>query len=91
MSLKDELIAARAKTYNSRKWSDIEQDLHVLRQHYGDTDRKWKVVRSDFHGGGVISHHRTATAALLRARSERMSDCICGCADVVPAEPIKCE
>lgn len=45
----------------------------------------WLVVRTAFHGGGIVSRHRyerTANAAALRYASKH---CECGCAGVVAA------
>lgn len=44
------------------------------------------VVRTAFHGGGVVSRHRTREAAERAAARYRRGDCTCGCAQVIPAE-----
>ncbi len=87
MSLKSELAAAKSQSFNSAKWGEIEDCLRDLLENHGDIESKWCVVRTAFHGGGVVSTHRTATAAILKARSYR-SDCTCGCCDVVRADQV---
>lgn len=87
-SLKNELIDAKAQAFNSKKWSDVEDSLRILIDEHGNIECRWAVVRTAFHGGGVVSRHKTATAAILKARSGR-SDCSCGCFAVVPESEIE--
>lgn len=47
-------------------------------------DYNFAVVRTTFHGGGVVSRHVAFDYALKAARADRVSDCACGCADVFP-------
>jgi hypothetical protein len=42
------------------------------------------LVATAFHGGGIISRHRSEAAAERAAARWRMSDCTCGCCGVVP-------
>jgi len=44
---------------------------------------KYVLVRTQFHGGGVVSSHRSLAAAEIAQRKYRSSDCTCGCACVV--------
>lgn len=45
----------------------------------------YRVYRTAFHGGGLISAHRTKAAAERAARRARgRTDCTCGCFKVVP-------
>lgn len=87
MSLKAELIAAKAQSFNSRKWSDVVDCLQDLLEQHGDVNGNWAVVRTAFHGGGLISTHKTATAAILKARSMR-SECACGCSVIERADAV---
>ena len=43
----------------------------------------YRVFRTKFHGGGLISRHATESAAEKAARSHKIGDCKCGCAVVV--------
>ena len=43
------------------------------------------VVRTSFHGGGVVSRHRTLERAALALLAYRSDNCTCGCAEIVPA------
>jgi len=50
----------------------------------------YRVYRTQFHGGGLLSRHATMAAAESAVRREKNSGCICGCAVVVgpgQAEP----
>ena len=87
MMLRTELIEAKSKEFNSRKWSEVSDDLQALLYEHGNIECRWAVVRTAFHGGGVVSKHKSATAALLKARSGK-SDCTCGCFTVIPASKI---
>ena len=49
---------------------------------------RYAVVLAAFHGGGVVSWHRTREAAERRARRKRMADCVCGCTHVVRVEDL---
>ncbi len=43
----------------------------------------YRVFRTKFHGGGLISRHATEVAAQTAVRRHKISDCKCGCAVVV--------
>jgi hypothetical protein len=49
----------------------------------------WLLVRTSFHGGGIISQHRTEKAAKRaagrdgRERDRLFGHCECGCAGVI--------
>ena len=45
---------------------------------------KFAVVRTAFHGGGVVSYHTSLAAAERAERSETDSSCCCGCCGIVP-------
>lgn len=49
-----------------------------------EKNAQFAVVRTAFHGGGVVSYHKTLHAAELSARRARVGRCCCGCAYVVP-------
>jgi len=45
------------------------------------------LVKTQFHGGGLISRHATLEAAEKAAKKWSVPGCTCGCCDVVtPAE-----
>lgn len=44
--------------------------------------QQYIVVRTQFHGGGKISEHRTLAGA-EKARRRYIGECTCGCARVV--------
>ena len=46
-------------------------------------DARYAVVRSAFHGGGLISLHKSFFQALRSLRKSKFSDCQCGCAGIV--------
>ena len=69
----------------SASLQNLRQDLRELREEYGmDCVGPWQVVATRFHGGGVISAHRSILAAARAARKWKISDCTCGCCGVVP-------
>lgn len=45
---------------------------------------KFAVVRTAFHGGGIVSLHMSAKQAIKRAIRECTPGCMCGCAEVFP-------
>jgi len=47
---------------------------------------KYYVVRTAFHGGGIVSRHLSRERAEAAARRYRAKDCICGCAGVFSDE-----
>lgn len=48
-------------------------------------DKMYRVYRTNFHGGGLLSRHRTRAAADKAAQRRASSECTCGC--VVVIEP----
>ena len=79
-------LAEEHKLAKSAQWHDLAWELDQLAETYGwDAVGPWLVVRTAFHGGGQISHHRSAMRALTRARREGAADCSCGCAGVLLA------
>ena len=73
-----------------RDWAIIES-LRDLARAYGlDATGRWTVVENDFHGGDVISTHRSPLAAIRAARSRNCGhddECSCGGARVeLPAD-----
>lgn len=49
-----------------------------------ENNARFAVVKTAFHGGGVISYHYSADQADRAARKFRQPDCSCGCCRVVP-------
>ena len=45
---------------------------------------RFAVVKTAFHGGGVISYHRSITEALKADKKFSSGTCICGCCRVIP-------
>jgi hypothetical protein len=45
---------------------------------------KYAVVRTAFHGGGVVSVHKSLAAAEKAAKKYRNPECSCGCCAVAP-------
>lgn len=49
------------------------------------SEYQYYVVLTQFHGGGIVSRHRTREAAERAARKQRVSGCVCGCAGAISA------
>ena len=49
-----------------------------------EKNAKFAVVKTAFHGGGVISYHNSLTEALKSERKYASGGCICGCCRVIP-------
>ena len=49
-----------------------------------ETNAKYAVVRTAFHGGGTISFHNSLDAALHSKRKNTFEDCCCGCCAIIP-------
>lgn len=45
---------------------------------------RYCLVRTAFHGGGIVSRHRTLAAAEKAKARFAAGECKCGCAHVVP-------
>jgi hypothetical protein len=43
------------------------------------------LVKTRFHGGGIVSRHKTLRAAEKAAKHWRSTSCTCGCCGVVTA------
>lgn len=86
MNLRNELKAARERVIErpaSTEAAAILDELVALAYAYGPTAAgPWLVVRTEFHGGGVVSRHRSAAAAIKRRRAIPAGGCQCGCARV---------
>lgn len=68
----------------------IERYDHYPLREFAATDAMWNegpvvLVRSKFHGGGIVSRHRTVRAAWRAYKAMRADDCGCGCAGIIPA------
>jgi len=82
-TLAADIREAHERTYNSAKWSDIYDTLRDLADEHGpSTTGPWLLVRTAFHGGGIVSRHGRAMRAAEAARSHA-SDCACGCVAIV--------
>lgn len=90
LTLRDVMANLKADLQNhpySPRLADLQRGLEELAEEYGwEAAGAWKVVRTRFHGGGRISTHRSALAALKAARTQHIGDCACGCCGVVPAD-----
>jgi hypothetical protein len=65
---------------------ELEDAIRCMGEEYGwKCTGPWNVVRTRFHGGGIVSTHRSLLAALRAARKQTISGCTCGCCGVVPA------
>ena len=49
-----------------------------------EKNSKFAVVKTAFHGGGVISYHNSLTEALKSERKYASGGCTCGCCRVIP-------
>ena len=88
-TIREQLFAIRAR-HPSQRNAFVEDCLRAAADQYGlDRAGKWSVVHTAFHGGGVLSTHRTAiyAAQAIWARRQR-TDCVCGCIGMVPAAEI---
>lgn len=48
-----------------------------------ESNAKFAVVSTAFHGGGVISYHDSFVAALVAAKENTSRHCTCGCCGIV--------
>ena len=61
----------------------------LVEESISDNDQiKWCVVKTAFHGGGILSKHKTFKEALKAANKFRGSDCDCGCCGIIRIEDI---
>ena len=49
-----------------------------------EKNARFAVVKTAFHGGGVISYHRSITEALKADKKFSSGGCTCGCCRVIP-------
>ena len=49
-----------------------------------ENNSKFAVVKTAFHGGGVISFHNSVGEALKADKKFSSGGCICGCCRVIP-------
>lgn len=49
-----------------------------------EKNARFAVVKTAFHGGGVISFHRSLEEAIKSDRKYSSGGCICGCCRVIP-------
>lgn len=47
-------------------------------------DAKFVLMATKFHGGGIISSHRSEVAAERAERRWKVTGCTCGCCRVIP-------
>lgn len=45
--------------------------------------KQYLVVATQFHGGGVLSRHRSALAAIKASEKGKSNSCCCGCNGVI--------
>lgn len=85
MAIRDS-FKLRSRWCPSSTDSQISDALVRLAERYGwGVTGTWLVVRTRFHGGGIISRHKTAYCAVMAAIKHRgQTDCTCGCCGVVP-------
>lgn len=49
-----------------------------------ETNARFAVVRTAFHGGGTISFHNSLKEAMKIKKANTQDDCECGCCTIVP-------
>jgi hypothetical protein len=49
-----------------------------------ETNSKFAVIRTAFHGGGTIAFTNSIDYAFRIAKRNTSTDCTCGCCDIVP-------
>ena len=49
-----------------------------------ENNSKFAVVKTAFHGGGIISFHNSLAEAIKSERRSTSPHCCCGCCQVVP-------
>ena len=49
-----------------------------------EKNAKFAVVKTAFHGGGIVSYHNSLDEALKSERKYASGDCTCGCCRVIP-------
>ena len=56
----------------------------------GERGLRYEVWRSAFHGGKLLSKHRSPRAAVRSQRAAQTSDCMCGCAYILDTQTGYC-
>ena len=88
MKLRDELKESR--TENGKPGYEIQMMIQDLSGYYGlDEEGPWLLVWTAFHGGGIVSKHKTATAAAKAKRRHKSDDCTCGCTKIIAASDVE--
>ena len=49
-----------------------------------EKNARFAVVKTAFHGGGVISYHNSVVEAIKADKKFSSGSCICGCCRVIP-------
>ena len=49
-----------------------------------ENNSKFAVVKTAFHGGGIVSYHNSLAEAIKSERKYASGGCICGCCRVIP-------
>ena len=92
MQLYDEIKALEnEKRFHPGSKATVERidALRVLADDYGtDCRGPYCVVATAFHGGGILSRHKSAARAADAVRRVQHTDCACGCAGIVPADRV---
>ena len=66
--------------------SNPAYDIDLLHDRYGwSCSGPWLVVRTAYHGGGIVSRHRQILRALAVIKRYPCGDCTCGCVGIVLA------
>lgn len=55
-----------------------------MKARLNENNSRFAVVKMAGHGGGVISFHNSLNAAKAAERKGRLTDCTCGCCEIVP-------
>ena len=57
------------------------------------TGTKYVLSHTEFHGGDVISYHRSLRAAVKNQKTYQSVHCVCGCAEIhsIDGEKIGCD
>ena len=54
-----------------------------------EKNANYAVIKTAFHGGGVVSYHKSLTAAEKACKKFRGNNCICGCCAVVTIDKLQ--
>ena len=79
-------MTLRAAAQGARYGSADDYTLRDLVYRYGkDCAGPWLVVRTAYHGGGIVSHHRQIMRAIAAMRRLSNPECYCDCVGIVLA------